>query len=65
MIGLFLGRAREIEMQWLQKPDWLQRGLARVEAHGKYGDFKLRGLDGERAWVKATSATTCGSSGSR
>src|SRR5205807_47920 len=32
---------------------------------GKCADFKARRLDGECAWAKATSKTTCGSSASR
>ncbi len=40
MMALFLGRAREIEIRWLQKRAWLERELERVKARGR----KVRGL---------------------
>ena len=39
MMALFLGRAREIEIRWLQKRAWLKRELEHIEARRK-----VRGL---------------------
>jgi len=40
MMALFLGRAREIELRWLQKRAWLERERAAYVKPGR----KVRGL---------------------
>src|SRR2546427_11257226 len=65
MMEVFLEPAREIEIRWIQKRTWPERELIASKPDGKYGDFKPLRPDRERAWTKATSRTTCGSSASR